>query len=102
MPRPAAAISQITHALIAPHIMLRARPFSGSLRDQRARELVGVERAQVLERLAHADQLHRQAELARDRHRDTPARGAVELRYHHSGNLRRLRELLRLAQAVLP
>ena len=60
------------------------------LGDQRAREVLGVERAQILDRLADADQLHRQLELARDRQRDPAARGAVELRQHDAGDLARV------------
>ena len=47
--------------------------------QQRAGEVVGVERAQVLELLADADQLDRDAELVGDRQRDAALGGAVEL-----------------------
>src|SRR5436309_15926785 len=54
---------------------------SGSL-EQRSREQPWIERAQVLDRLADADQLDRQAELAGHRPRAPPARAAVELGAH--------------------
>src|SRR3954453_829033 len=69
--------------------------------EQRAREVVRVERAQVLERLADADQLDRDAELGRDRHGDPALRGAVELGQHDAVDLDGLGEQLRLAQTVL-
>ena len=54
----------------------RARPCSFGkgrlLLDQRPRELLGVEGAEVLERLADADQFHRNAELGGDREGDSP------------------------------
>ena len=49
-------------------------------RHERAGEVVGVERAQVLERLADADELDGNAELARDGKRDAALGGPVELR----------------------
>src|SRR5215210_4764528 len=70
--------------------------------DERGGEVVGIERAQVLERLADADQLHRDAELGGDRQRDAALRRAVELREHDAVDRHGLREHLRLAQAVLP
>src|SRR2546429_5388238 len=55
------------------------RPLAPSGLEQRASEVVGVERPQVLEALADADQLDRHAELLRDGERDAPLRGSVEL-----------------------
>src|SRR3954471_12625129 len=52
---------------------LRAAP--GSDADQGPREVVGVERAEVFERLADADELDRDPKLARDRQRDAALRG---------------------------
>ena len=52
------------------------RPRSG---QQRPREVVRVERAQVLELLADADQLDRDPELVGDRERDAALGRAVEL-----------------------
>ena len=49
-------------------------------REDRPGEGAGVERLEVLEPLARAHQLHRDAQLAPDGHRDAPARGAVDLR----------------------
>ena len=76
-------------------------PGPGSLSDERAREVVRVERAQVVELLAHADQLHRQAELVGDRDRDAALRRAVELRQRDAGDAGRLAEEPRLLDAVL-
>src|SRR5262245_33575828 len=73
-----------------------------SARDERLREVVRVERAQVLERLAHADQLHGQAELVRDRDRDAALRAAVELRQRHSRDADGVVEQARLLHRVLP
>src|SRR3954451_12098943 len=64
-------------------------------------EVVSVERAQVLERLADADQLHGDAELARDGERDAALRRAVELGQDDAVDRHGLGEELRLAQAVL-
>ena len=70
--------------------------------DKRAREVLRVERAQVVDLLPHADQLHGQAELIGDRDRDTALRGAVELRQRDAGDAGGLAEERRLLQAVLP
>ncbi len=48
--------------------------------EERSGEVLGDERPQVLERLADADQLDRQAQLVRDGDRDAALGGAVELR----------------------
>src|SRR5262245_32576077 len=64
-------------------------------------ELVGIERDEVLGRLAHADDLHRQADLRLDREDDAAFRGAVELREDHPGHLDRVGELARLGETVL-
>src|SRR6478609_4318450 len=69
--------------------------------DERAREVVGVERAQVLERLADADELDRDAELAGDGQGDPALGGAVELGEDDPVDRDRLGEQLGLAQAVL-
>src|ERR1700761_2206265 len=69
---------------------------------ERPGEVPGVERTQILELLADADQLDRDAELGRDRQRDPALGGAVELGEHDPGDVDRLRERLGLAQAVLP
>src|SRR5512133_1814007 len=55
-------------------------------RDQCAREVLCVERPEVFELLPHADQLHGEAELVRDRDRDAALRAAVELREGDAGD----------------
>ena len=69
--------------------------------DERAGEIVRVERAQVVETLADADQLHRQAELVGDRDGDPALRRAVELRQRDAGDAGGLAEEARLLEAVL-
>src|SRR4051794_8598879 len=69
--------------------------------DQRRGEVVGVERAQVLERLADPDQLDRDAELGGDREGDAALGRPVELGEHDPVDRHRLREHLRLTQPVL-
>ena len=70
--------------------------------DERTSVVAGVERAQVVEPLPHADELHGQPELVRDRDRDAAFRGAVELRQRDAGHAGRLGEEARLLDAVLP
>ena len=53
---------------------------AGSLRDQGAREIARIKRPQVVQPLPHANELHGQPELLRDRDRDPALGGAVELR----------------------
>jgi len=72
---------------VAPHAVRGARSsftFARgalrSLRDQGAREIARVKRPQVVQPLPHADELHGQPELLRDRDRDPALGGAVELR----------------------
>jgi hypothetical protein len=91
-------MSHRIHVLTATIIAPRASPPGV---DRRDRELLRVERAQVLQLLADADQLDRDLELMGDRERDAAARRAVELRQHDPRDLDRLREDPRLAQAVL-
>jgi hypothetical protein len=69
--------------------------------DESAGEVRGVERAKIFELLPHADQLHRQAELVRDRHRDAALRRAVELRQRDAGDAGGLAEEARLLEPVL-
>src|SRR6185312_9497729 len=73
----------------------------GSGLDDGPREVVRIERPQVLELLPDADQLHRHAQLLRDRERDAALRGAVELGEDDAGDVHRLAEQERLAQTVL-
>src|SRR5689334_14033216 len=68
---------------------------------QRPRELVRIERPQVVQALADADQLDRQPELVRDRDRDAALGRAVELRQRDPAHLDGLAEQARLLQAVL-
>ena len=70
--------------------------------DEGVREIAGVERPEVVQALADADQLHRQAQLLGDRERDAALRGAVELCEDDPGDVDGLLEELGLAQAVLP
>ena len=81
--------------------LVPARRIPDLLLQQGAGEVVGVERAQVLEALADPDQLDGQAHLLGDRQRDAALGGAVELGQHHAGYVHGLLEELRLAQAVL-
>src|SRR5262245_37426938 len=69
-----AAISQITQ-----ESMFKAERIPRGLSGEKcASEVVGVERPQVFELLADADQLHGNPELVGDRECDAPLRGAVE------------------------
>ena len=68
----------------------------------RPREIARGERRQIVDALADADEMHRQAELGGDRHQDAAARGAVELGHDQSGDARDLAENLDLAERVLP
>src|SRR4051812_42683658 len=70
-------------------------------REQRFGEVVGVERPQVLELLADADQLDRDPELVGDRQRDASLGRPVELREDDPGDVDGLAEELRLTDAVL-
>ncbi len=60
-----------------------------------------VERPQVVEPFADADELHRQAELVRDRDGDAALRRAVELRQRDAGHADGVVEEPRLLQPVL-
>src|SRR3954453_14577331 len=91
--RMTARITQKTHGSMYLH--------GRCLGEQCAGEVVGVERTQIVELLADADQLHRDAQLAGDRERDPALRGAVELGQDDAVDRHRLREELGLAQAVL-
>src|SRR5439155_17305529 len=75
---------------------------SALLLEQRVDELVGVERDEVVDRLAEADQLDRYAQVGLDRERDAALGGAVELGQHDATDLDGLGELLGLYEAVLP
>src|SRR5689334_15499421 len=78
-------------------------PSPGAISDleQGPREVVRIERAQVLERLPDPDQLDRHAELLRDRERDPALGRPVELREHDAVDVHGLTEEHRLAQPVL-
>src|SRR5437016_2998278 len=69
--------------------------------DERAREVFGIERPQVLQRLPHADQLDREAELVGDRDGDSAFRAPVELRERDGGHADRVAEQPRLLHTVL-
>src|SRR3954465_14061209 len=83
--------------------LLRSYPAAGApLRaEQRAGEVVGVERPQILELLADADQLDGDAQLIGDGQRDAALGGAVELGEDDAGDPDSLAEQLRLPDAVL-
>src|SRR5436305_4971923 len=55
--------------------------------EERPGEVGGIERAQVLDPLPDPDQLHRDPQLVRDRERDSPLGGAVELRQDDPGHV---------------
>ena len=61
-------------------------------RDEGAREVLRIERTQVVEAFADADQLHGQTQLVRDRDRDPALGGPVELRQGDAGDADRLAE----------
>src|ERR687887_1909402 len=69
--------------------------------DQRAREILRIERSQVFQALADTDQFDRETELVGDRHGHAALRGAVELRQGDAGHAGRLAEEPRLLEAVL-
>src|SRR5690349_15879080 len=60
------------------------------LLDQRPGELLGIERPQVLERLADPDQLHGDAQLGGDREGHPTPRAPVELGEDRTGHLNRV------------
>src|SRR6185312_8978522 len=68
---------------------------------KRPGEVAGVERLEVVERLAHADELHGQPELVRDREHNAALRGAVELREDDAGDVHGAAEEPRLLETVL-
>src|SRR6266540_4030998 len=69
--------------------------------DEGAREVLRVERPEVVEALSYPDQLHRQAELVRDRDGDAAFGAAVELRQCDACDADRFPEEARLLQTVL-
>ena len=73
----------------------------GGSGQERAREVLRVERPQVLELLADPDQLDRDPELVGDRQRDAALGRAVELGEDDAGDVDGLAEQLGLADAVL-
>src|SRR3954453_14818123 len=68
---------------------------------ERAGEVLGIERAQIVQSLADSDQLHRQPELVGDCDRDAALGRAVQRGERDSGHVDRLSEEPRLLQAVL-
>src|SRR3954466_554966 len=106
------AISQMSQASIAGRVSQaravcvegadrRPRPAPYLRAHERAGEVVRVKRAEVLERLADADELDRDAQLAGDGQRDAALGRAVELGQHDAVDWDRLGEQLGLAHAVL-
>src|SRR5437016_10457579 len=68
----------------------------------RAREIVGGKRREIVDPLAHADEVHGQPVLGGNGHQNPAARGAVELGHHQPGDPRDIAEYLDLRQRVLP
>src|SRR3954471_14219422 len=73
-----------------------------ALGKQRLDETFGFETLEVVDVLADADILDRDAEFFLDGDDDAALRGAVELREDDSGQIHRLLEDARLLQTVLP
>src|SRR5436309_350499 len=71
-------------------------------RDEGPREVLWIERPQILELLPHADELDRQGELVCDRDRNAALGTAVELRERDTRDADRFAEETRLLEAVLP
>src|SRR4051812_20699632 len=69
--------------------------------EQRLDERVGVERLEVVDRLADADELDREVDRLADGDDDAPLRGAVELGEDDARAADRLGEHLGLADRVL-
>ena len=67
-----------------------------------SREFPGGERREIVDAFAHADKVHRQAELGRDRDQDAAARRAVELGHDKAGHAGHVAENLDLRERVLP
>ncbi|CAM2148209.1 hypothetical protein PT2222_10431 [Paraburkholderia tropica] len=80
-------------------------PFSftppGSVAEQCVRKFFGHERLQILDLLAHADEVHRNRALARDRGENAALRGAVELGDDQAGETERVIERLHLRECIL-
>src|SRR2546426_5498740 len=70
-------------------------------RHQGVDEPLGIEGPEVLDLLAHPDELDGEPELARDPHHDAALGGAVELGEHYATQPDRLVEHTRLGEAVL-
>src|SRR6185436_12774326 len=73
-----------------------------ALHEERAGVVVRVERAEVVDSLSHADELHGNAELMGDRDGDAALRRSVQLRQRDAGHARGLREEPCLLEPVLP
>src|SRR5206468_12329158 len=71
------------------------------LGHQRVHESLRIERLEVLDALAEANQLHRDLELADDADDDPALRGPVELGQAHAGKTDRLVEHAGLRKPVL-
>src|SRR6056297_515086 len=70
--------------------------------DQGRCEILRVERRQIVDLLAHADRMDRQAKLVGQRHQNPALRRAVELGHHQPRHIGQFLERLDLAQGVLP
>src|SRR5438552_12479182 len=65
---------------------------------ERAAEILGRERRQIVDALADADEMDRQFEFLREGNQDAAARGAVELGHDEAGDAGDLAEHLDLRQ----
>src|SRR5580765_6541719 len=68
---------------------------------ERAAEIPGRERRQIVDALANADEMDRQFEFLGNGNQDAAARGAVELGHDEAGDAGDLAEHLDLRQRVL-
>ena len=82
-------------------VLSRGFPHAGAGSEQGVDELVGVERDEVADRLADADELDGEAELGLDGEHDAALGRAVELGQHDARDLRGVAELAGLGEAVL-
>src|SRR3954451_8077524 len=73
-----------------------------SAAEQRVRKLLGAEGLQILDLLAHADEVNRNRPLPRDCRENAALRRAVELGDDEAGEAERVVESLDLCERVLP
>ena len=80
---------------------MKALIVAHAVAHDRAREALRIEGLQILDLLADADQLDRDAELLIDGDHDAALGGAIELRQDQPGEPHRLVEHLGLLESVL-